>query len=200
MVERNPVLLLGINSLLREMPDMRIVTEGQDVAIFGLADAAGVGEVERLARIGKVIVLTAIDSPVILVNAIAAGAHGCLIYGHFDAKELAVAIDAAVRGQACLSQPAVSALVGWLHGSHRSGPKRSRGYVHELTPREAEIMELIAQGYSNRRIAAQLFISEKTVKNHVHQIYRRLRADGREHAVVRWRDINDFPVKPTTAE
>ncbi len=59
-----------------------------------------------------------------------------------------------------------------------------------LTAREAEILELIAAGLTNREIARLLVISEKTVKNHAHQIYKRLGADGREHATARWRELN----------
>jgi DNA-binding NarL/FixJ family response regulator len=51
-------------------------------------------------------------------------------------------------------------------------------------------MELISAGLNNRGIAARLFISEKTVKNHVHSIYKRLGAAGREHAIECWRKLN----------
>lgn len=55
--------------------------------------------------------------------------------------------------------------------------------------REAEILDLIAAGLTNRQIARRLVIAEKTVKNHAHQIYKRLGATGREHAIARWREL-----------
>jgi DNA-binding NarL/FixJ family response regulator len=200
VLERNPVLLLGITSLLSEMPGMVIVEDGAEVIVLGVGDYGAFREIEDRKLTGRVVVLTALESPALYVKALAAGAFACLVYGHFGGEELAAAIGAAAKGQAYLSPPVVTALVGWLHGSASTKPTRTRSFDHDLTPREAEIMQLIAAGYNNRRIAAQLFISEKTVKNHVHQIYRRLKADSRAHAVQRWRDINDFESKHPTPE
>lgn len=59
---------------------------------------------------------------------------------------------------------------------------------HGLSLREAEIMSLIAEGYSNGEIAAQLVLAEKTVKNHVNRIYAKLGAESRAAAIVRWTD------------
>ncbi|MEO7617203.1 MAG: response regulator transcription factor [Streptosporangiaceae bacterium] len=199
VVEQNPILRLGINQLLEGTPRVRLIEAAEtglvagieahapDVVLLGMAEAMAVRELERLdAGLTRVVVLTAIDNPAVLVRALAAGAHGCLVYGHFDRPELGAAVEAVARGGSFLSPPVMTAVVAWLH-SGRQGRN-----ANELTPREAEIMELISQGCSNRRIAAYLFISEKTVKNHVHQIYRRLKADNRDHAVARWRDLNEF--------
>jgi DNA-binding CsgD family transcriptional regulator len=88
-----------------------------------------------------------------------------------------------------LSPPVVTALVAWLHNGGGSAARQSR-QDPRLTTREIEIMELISAGLNNRRIADRLVISEKTVKNHVHSIYKRLGATGRDHAVERWRKLN----------
>ncbi|TQM74306.1 helix-turn-helix domain-containing protein [Thermopolyspora flexuosa] len=56
-----------------------------------------------------------------------------------------------------------------------------------LSKREAEVMELIATGCSNGEIAQRLFLSEKTVKNHVNRIYAKLGADSRRAAIGLWR-------------
>lgn len=192
IVEDDPVLRLGVEALLREAGGFSVVAGDAEALVFGLAAAAGVREIERLARQGAVVVLTSLESPSVLVGALAAGAYGMLRHGCFDAADLAGAIRAATRGRAFLSPPVATALVEWLHFRSSAGPGRLRSLEHELTPREAEIMELIAQGQDNRTIAARLFISEKTVKNHVHHIYRRLKADNRQHAVARWRSISAF--------
>jgi DNA-binding NarL/FixJ family response regulator len=57
-----------------------------------------------------------------------------------------------------------------------------------LSLRQAEIMTLIAEGHSNGQIAAQLVLAEKTVKNHVNQIYAKLGAQSRAAAISRWDD------------
>lgn len=62
-----------------------------------------------------------------------------------------------------------------------------------LSSREAEIMSLIADGQSNREIAARLVLAEKTVKNHVNRIYAKLGANSRTAAIVRWTDANSGP-------
>ncbi|WP_460366831.1 LuxR C-terminal-related transcriptional regulator [Actinocorallia lasiicapitis] len=182
------------------MPELTVVADRPDVVVLGVADHAAFREIEERRLTGRIVVLTAMESPALYVKALSAGAFACLVYGHFGANELAAAIKAAAIGQAYLSPPVVTALVGWLHGTASARPNRTRSFDHDLTPREAEIMALIADGYSNRRIAAHLFISEKTVKNHVHQIYRRLKADSRDHAIQRWRDINEFETKHRTSE
>lgn len=188
VVERNPVLRRGMAALLQEAPGIRMVDDDPEVVVVGVTEPAQTRELTKFAGV-RVVVLTALERPSEYVALLSAGALGCLVYGHFDAAELAAAITAAARGQAFLSPPVMTALVGWLQAGTTSTPKRTRDFAHELTPREAEIMELVAGGLSNRGIAARLFISEKTVKNHVHQIYRRLKADGREHAVRRWQEI-----------
>ncbi|WP_433353829.1 helix-turn-helix domain-containing protein [Microtetraspora malaysiensis] len=57
-----------------------------------------------------------------------------------------------------------------------------------LSKREAEVMDLIAVGHSNGEIAQRLFLSEKTVKNHVNRIYAKLGVESRNAAIGRWRD------------
>ena len=60
-----------------------------------------------------------------------------------------------------------------------------------LSVREAEIMSLIADGYSNGEIAARLVLAEKTVKNHVNRIYAKLGAESRAVAIVRWTEASN---------
>lgn len=61
-----------------------------------------------------------------------------------------------------------------------------------LSKREAEVMELIATGHSNGEIAQRLFLSEKTVKNHVNRIYAKLGADCRMTAIGLWRGSSEL--------
>lgn len=60
-----------------------------------------------------------------------------------------------------------------------------------LSSREAEVMALIAEGHSNGEIAAELFLAEKTVKNHVNRIYAKLGTESRAAAITLWTDAGD---------
>jgi DNA-binding NarL/FixJ family response regulator len=70
----------------------------------------------------------------------------------------------------------------------RARDPAERSYPVALRPREREIMQFIAEGLSNRQIAARLVISEKTVKNHICSIYQRLGVHGRSQAISQWQD------------
>ena len=124
--------------------------------------------------------LTYSQSPDIISAAVRAGARGYLVHGHFSEVELIQAVRMAARGMGTFSAQAVAAL---------SNPAPSQGALAArfgLSEREADVMELIAQGAANTDIARELFISEKTVKNHINRIFTKLRANNRGHAVSLW--------------
>jgi DNA-binding CsgD family transcriptional regulator len=75
-----------------------------------------------------------------------------------------------------------------VRSSSTSKPARRSG----LSAREAEIISLIAAGNTNGRIAVQLFLSEKTVKNHVNNIYSKLGVTSRSDAVSRWHSEAEY--------
>lgn len=66
----------------------------------------------------------------------------------------------------------------------REGPGRHTPVLASLTPREREILTLIAQGHSNREIAKLLYVSESTVKNHISSIYKKVGLNGRSRLVL----------------
>lgn len=68
---------------------------------------------------------------------------------------------------------------------------RSAAPMQGLTAREREVMELIAQGLSNREIASTLYITEKTVKNHINHLYAKLGVTARRQAIELWRTHED---------
>jgi len=76
-----------------------------------------------------------------------------------------------------------------VHEGPRDDSPGGSNLSHDLTPREREIMELIAGGLSNRQIADRLVISPKTVKNHIYSIYQRIGVHERGQAVNRWLDL-----------
>jgi DNA-binding NarL/FixJ family response regulator len=92
---------------------------------------------------------------------------------------------AAGRALAAAADALVIASVAAAALGRRSAPEGGRAYTEPLTPREQEVLELLAEGLSNRSIAARLAISEHTVKFHVSSICAKLGADNRTDAVRR---------------
>jgi DNA-binding NarL/FixJ family response regulator len=202
IVDENPVMEIGLRSLLNAHPEIEVVggapngspmadvirLHGPDVILLG-ASPPTADRIRALARDGRgarIVVLTSVAEPSVLLRAVAAGAHSCVLHGHFEPRELAEVVLATASGQSRLSATVLAGLVTWLHGNVSMNPRRPGA---GLTPREIEIMGLITGGLSNRGIADRLVISEKTVKNHVHSIYKRLGADGRDHAIKRWHEL-----------
>jgi DNA-binding NarL/FixJ family response regulator len=205
VIDDNPVLGLGVFSLLTENPEIELLNEPlnfhpnaqaigryqPDVIVFGTSPPS-IDHIRVLAGNAfgaRLTVLTSTTDPVALVRVLAAGAHSCVVHGHFEPPALSRTVLATARGESVLSAPVVTALVSWLHSGGGAARERPR-QDPRLTTREIEIMELICAGLNNRRIADRLVISEKTVKNHVHSIYKRLGATGRDHAVDCWRKLN----------
>jgi NarL family two-component system response regulator LiaR len=134
----------------------------------------------RAAR-AKVIVLTSFLDDDRLLPALEAGAAGYLLKNSQPA-ELARAIRAAQAGEAIIDPTAAARLVSALSRSDPGRPKATP--FEQLTAREREVLALIAQGRANKRIALELGISEKTVKNHVGHVLAKLGVTDRTQAAV----------------
>lgn len=119
----------------------------------------------------RVLILTTYDTDVDILAAIEAGASGYLLK---DAppEELAAAVRTAAAGKSALA-PAVALRL----------MERMREPATTLTPRETEILQLVADGLSNAAISRQLYLSQATVKSHLAHIYTKLDADSRTSAV-----------------
>jgi DNA-binding NarL/FixJ family response regulator len=144
----------------------------------------GVGAMRELRRrtpASRVIVLTSFTEDDRLLPAIQAGAAGYLLK-HVEPRELARAVRAAHAGEALLD-PAVGArLVEEV--AARPGSGQHDGARERLTAREREVLELIAHGFSNKRIARELGIAEKTVKTHVGHVLAKLGVADRTQAAL----------------
>jgi len=142
----------------------------------------GVGAMHELRRRrtgGRVIVLTSFLDDERLLPAIEAGAAGYLLKD-VEPSELARAIRAAHAGEAIIDPSAAARLVRAIaDGAQRTLDDRER-----LTQREREVLELIANGRSNKRIALELGISEKTVKTHVGHVLAKLGVSDRTQAAL----------------
>lgn len=153
-----------------------------DVILMDLVmpDLDGVGAMRELRRTlpeSRVIVLTSFAEDDRLLPAIQAGAAGYLLK-NVQPQELARAVRAAYAGEA-LIDPAVAARLVDAIAQPRGEPPAER-----LTAREQEVLALIARGMSNKLIARELALSEKTVKNHVGHLLAKLGVSDRTQAAL----------------
>jgi DNA-binding NarL/FixJ family response regulator len=202
IADSNPVLRVGLRTALEQAADIEITAEagtGEDaVALVRehhpdvlLLDARmplpeGSATLRHISSLTRVVMLTCVDDANLAMGAVAAGASGCLLRGEFEPGELIQVVLDAARQQ---PGPEPYARANGT-SSLRAGLSRTMSRPMGLRPRELEIMGLIAEGLSNRQIAARLVISEKTVKNHICSIYQRFGVVERSQAVSRWREFS----------
>ena len=191
IVDDHPVVRDGLSGIFAGDPDFEVVgqaangvdavTKAQqlqaDVVLMDLRmpEMGGVEAIKQLRRLtptAHVIVLTTYDTDSEVLSAIEAGATGYLLK---DAprEELIRAVRSAYRGESVLS-PAVA---GRLMGRAR------RPATDAISPRELEVIKLIAGGANNREAAAKLFVSEATIKTHLLHVFEKLGVRDRAAAV-----------------
>ncbi|MET8328112.1 response regulator transcription factor [Streptomyces sp. NPDC005181] len=194
VVDDHPVVRDGLRGMFESAPGFEVLGEAADgvegvdlttrldpdVVLMDLRmpGGGGVAAIAELARRGarsKVLVLTTYDTDSDTLPAIEAGATGYLLK---DAPrdELFTAVRAAADGRTVLSPAVASRLITRVRM-----PAGAAG--QSLSGREREVLELVAKGTSNREIAAELFISEATVKTHLTHIFTKLGAKDRAAAV-----------------
>jgi DNA-binding NarL/FixJ family response regulator len=131
-----------------------------------------------------VLVLTMHADDESLVAALRAGARGYLVKGA-DKTELIRAILAVAAGQAVYGAP-VARRIAALFGADTGRPARP---FPDLTPRERQVLDLLADGARNSEIAGQLGMTDKTVRNHVSAILMKLQVTDRTAAAIKARDV-----------
>lgn len=142
----------------------------------------GIEATERIAAEQPgvaVLVLTMLESDDSVVAALRAGARGYLVKGA-DRAEIASALDAVARGQAVFGSGIAPAVLGRIVDPPR--PRGSSTRFPELTDREVEVLDLLGLGLGNRAIADRLYLSDKTVRNHVSNILAKLGVPDRAAA------------------
>jgi DNA-binding NarL/FixJ family response regulator len=157
----------------------------------------GIAAAQELAGEFPVLMLSYSEDEHLVTGAIRAGAVGYLVHGRFEGDELARAIRDAVAGETVIS-PAVASIVFDAVRRAPSGPAEDSDEgladgTASLTAREREIMNLLAKGLSNKEISEQLFITHKTVKNHLHTVYGKLGVSSRAEATAAWLGMNRGP-------
>ncbi|MFE3112058.1 LuxR C-terminal-related transcriptional regulator [Kitasatospora indigofera] len=202
IVDDSPVVRIGLRTLLN--PDARLTIVGEatngrkallvaqqlrpDVVLLDncVPQPDGLSALRHLAQISRVLVITHSHEPLAVEAALRLGASGYLVHGDFAPDELTRAILRATPEQVHLSPRATSAVLSRLHMTVPAQAVAQDPHADALTRREREIMDLIAQGLSNSKIANRLVLSEKTVKNHVNHIFGKLHATNRAEAMACW--------------
>ena len=144
----------------------------------------GIEATRRIVAAGcgaRVLILTTFDLDEYVYDAIRAGASGFLLKD-VPPAELVHAVHAVARGDVLLAPTITRRLVEEY--AQRPPPGKNPDELQELTPRELEILTLVAHGFSNGEIASRLYLSEATVKTHVTRILGKLALRDRVQAVV----------------
>ena len=187
-VDDHPLLRGGIAALIAAQPDMQLVAEASsgeeavqqfrrhrpDITLMDL-QMKGMSGIEAIIAIhaefpaAKIIVLTNLEGDALAQRALKAGAQGYLLKGSMR-TDLPETVRSVYRGAKAIDSDVAVRLA-----EHVSDER--------LSPREIEVLSLIAAGNSNKMISAQLDLSEETTKAHVKNIIAKLHAHDRTHAV-----------------
>jgi DNA-binding NarL/FixJ family response regulator len=153
-----------------------------DLNMPGLSGVATTREVTSLSPLTRVVVLTISSDDNDVMDAVMAGACGYLLKDS-SIHDLVGGIRAAAAGESLIS-PQIAAKVLQRLRAHGTSTDVAEKMTAELSDREIEVLKLIANGNDNAEIARQLYISPKTVKNHISNILMKLQIENRIQAAV----------------
>ena len=199
IIDDHAIVRQGLRAMIDREPDLRVVGEAPSarlapamleqarpsVVLLDLRLTAGT-ECDGLALCAtitqrypdiRVLVLTSSADEWLILESIKQGAKGFVVKD-VDLTELVRAIRAVYRGESAFDSRSAGVVVRWMHGSQRPGTAAS-----DITPREREILTLLARGLSNVAIGQRLYISSATVKFHVGNLMQKLGARRRAEAV-----------------
>jgi DNA-binding NarL/FixJ family response regulator len=190
----------GLRSLLAAVPGIELVaastgareamraavTEKPDVLVLdiNMPDGSGVDVARELHRVAPdvaILMLTMYDDEALVFAALRAGAMGYVLKGA-DPEEVVRAIQAVASGNAILGPGVASRALEFL-----SRPTQEPTFP-SLTPREREVLDLIASGLGNAAIASRLSVAPSTVGNHITNIFGKIQVASRPEAIVKARD------------
>ncbi|QZN97497.1 two-component system response regulator NarL [Symbiopectobacterium purcellii] len=198
LIDDHPMLRNGVKQLLSMVPGLRVVGEASDgeqgVVLAAELDPdlilldlnmPGMNGLETLVRLrekalsGRVVVFSVSDHEDDVVSALKNGADGYLLKD-MEPEDLLASLHQAASGKMVLSETLMPILAASLR-ENRQGSDRS---IQQLTPRERDILKLLAQGLANKVIARKLSITESTVKVHVKHLLKKMKLKSRVEAAV----------------
>jgi DNA-binding NarL/FixJ family response regulator len=203
MADDHAVFREGLRYVLGSEPDMEIVGEaatgkevvekaaelGPDVVLMDI-QMPGINGIEATRRILRsdpkvgIVVLTMFEDNDSVFSAMQAGAKGYVLKGA-DPSEILKVVRAVAEGDAYFGAEIARRLTDFFSVPRPSSPAEP---FPELTAREREVLDLIAQSHNNARIAKLLFVSPKTVRNHISNIFTKLQIADRTQAILRARE------------
>jgi DNA-binding NarL/FixJ family response regulator len=203
IAEDHPLFREGMRGRLDRVADVAVVGEAasgdeavelaqklepdvilMDIKMPGLNGIEATREIQRANPQIGILVLTMFEDDDSVFAAMRAGAKGYLLKDS-GGEGVVHAIRAVASGEAVFGPGVAERMIGYFSAPRAAAPQRA---FPELTEREEEVLSLVAQGKSNREIARQLFVSLKTVRNHVSNILLKLQVADRAQAVIRARD------------
>ena len=193
----------GFASLLETQPDFTVVGMASDgaeavricrekrpdvvVMDVRMPNMNGIEATKQLTSSGadapRILILTTFDLDEYVYDALRAGASGFLLKD-VTAERLFDAVRVIARGDALLAPGITRRLIGEFARLRHKPEGPSPAQLAALTPRETEVLRLVAQGLSNQEIAARLVVAEETVKTHVSRVLNKLGLRDRTQAVV----------------
>ena len=200
VVDDHPLFREGVTRSLSEISGFIVVGEGAssddaamiasdnhpDIMLLDVSMPGGglsaISNVLERSPTTKVLMLTVSEEVDTLLDALQRGAMGYVLKG-VGSRGLAEAIQTVLGGTRYIS-PTMSAKV--MENSLNGGTSDKSS----LTPREREVMDLVAQGLSNKHIGLRLGLQDKTVKHHMTQILSKLGASNRKEAALQWRELH----------
>ncbi|MFF9476995.1 response regulator [Streptomyces roseolus] len=201
IVDDDALVRLGLTDLLDSDPRIEVVAQAAD-GLHAIEQATahrvdvrmprmdGITATARLRALPhppKVITLTTFDLDEYVYNALAAGADGFLLKDT-DPAEILRAVHLVAAGSAMLHPAAARRLIDRYHSTARPGAGTAADRLDALTPRERDVLALLAQGATNADIATRLGMRESTVKAHVSRILTTLEVTNRVQAALAARD------------
>lgn len=194
VVDDHPIVRQGVRSLLSNCGDMRLVGEAEDVAralavsaqpdvilldirMPGMNGLEAVRVFQRQWPAAKIVMLSSFDDDEYVTQALQAGVQGYVLKSASD-ETLASAVRAVARGERVLSPPVIERVVQQFTHLSREHALHQLG----LTEEETHILRLLAGGASNPRIAAELYLSETTIKRKLQDIFEKLNVTTRAQA------------------
>jgi DNA-binding NarL/FixJ family response regulator len=197
LVDDHEVVRLGLKTLIERHPDFEVVAEAgtaaeavakalafqpdvvvMDIRLPGESGIDACREITEKLPDTKVIMLTSYAEDEMLFAAIRAGAAGYVLK-QIGGDELIRAIETVGRGEALIAPSLIKRVLAEMR---RAAQREEAAAFSDLTMQERQVLALIAEGKTNREIAAEIYLSDKTVKNYVSSILSKLNLKRRSEA------------------